>query len=188
MFRVLIILAILPIIVAFGARWWFGMRILSSSAKRQCRCDLEKWNKAFGNKNLPVEKETDAASYARLLRKSALEDWKTREPKAAATREGTRRFGMAVPPFAAMIAILGMLVGRIPFIGVIAIFLFAIAFAVIVSYLSIAPELKAMLTTARRLRDTGVFYRRDDEDAVIASITALTWKESAPPVFNLLQR
>jgi|TARA_B110000037_G_scaffold53128_1_gene65113 hypothetical protein len=187
-FRILIVLAMLPIIVAFIARWWFGMRILSSSTKRQCKCDLEKWNKAFGDENLPIDKESDATSYARLLRKSALEDWKTREPKAAASREGARRFGMAVPPLAAMIAILGLIAVRIPFTGVLAIFLLAVAFAVIVTYLSIAPELKAILTTARRLRDAGVFYRRDDEDAVIQATTALTWKESAPPIFNLIQR
>ncbi len=188
MFRFLIILAIVPIILGLGARWWFGIRILSSSAKRQCRCDLEKWNKAFGDKNLPVEKENNATFYARLLRKAALEDWKTSNPKAAASREGARRFGMAVPPLAAMVAILGMIVGRIPFTGVLAIFLTAIAFSVIVTFLSIAPELKAILTTSRRLRATGVFYRRDDEDAVIEATTALAWKESAPPVFNLIQR
>ncbi len=188
MFRLLTLLAALPIIAAFIARWWFGMRILAGKGKHQCRCDLDKWNKTFGSENLPVANEADARVYADLLRKAALADWKTSEPKAAASREGTRRFGMAVPPLAAMIAILGLIVGRIPFGGALAIFLLAIAFAVIVSYLSIAPELKAILTAARRLRNTGVFYRRDDEDAVIEAATALVWKESAPQVFNLIQR
>jgi len=188
MFRLLILLAIVPIIAAFVARWWLGMRILAATGKRQCRCDLEKWHEAFGAENLPVSNEADAKVYAELLRKSALEDWKTREPKAAASREGARRFGMAVPPLSLMIAVLAIIVGKIPITGAIAIFLLAIAFSVFISYLSIAPELKAVLTTARRLRDTGVFYRRDDEDAVIQVTTALVWKEAAPPVFNLIQR
>jgi len=188
MFRLLILLAVVPIIAAFVARWWLGMRILAATGKRQCRCDLEKWHNAFGAENLPVSNEADAKVYAELLRKSALEDWKTREPKAAASREGARRFGMAVPPLSLMIAVLAIIVGKIPVTGAIAIFLLAIAFSVFISYLSIAPELKAVLTTARRLRDTGVFYRRDDEDAVIKATTALVWKEAAPPVFNLIQR
>jgi hypothetical protein len=187
-FRLLILLAILPIIAALIARWWFGMRVLASVGKRQCRCDIENWHKAFGEENLPVSKEADAKVYAELLRRSALLYWKTREPKAAASREGARRFGMAVPPLSLMISVLAIIVGRIPVAGAIAIFLLAIAFSVFISYISISPELRAILTTARRLRDSRIFHRRDDENAVIKATTALAWKEAAPPVFNLIQR
>jgi hypothetical protein len=187
-FRILILLAALPIIAAFAARWWFGIRILSAEGRRQCSCDLARWEKAFGSENIPISKSGDASIYAAALRKSALADWITRDPKAASSREGARRFGMAVPPLSLMIAILAILVGKIPIAGAIAIFLLAIAFSVIVSYLSIATELKAILTASRRLRDTGAFHRRDDEDAVIEAANALVWKEAAPPVFNLIQK
>jgi hypothetical protein len=187
-FRLLIILAVIPIVVAFVARWWYGLRIISSVGRRQCSCDLEKWDRAFGSEHIPVSKSADALVYADLLRKSALADWRIRDSKASISREGARRFGMAVPPLAAMGAILGMIVGRIPITGVLAIFLTAIAVAVIISYLSIAPELKAILVTARRLRDSRVFPRRDDEEAVIQAASAIVWKEAAPPVFNLIQR
>lgn len=188
MFRLLIIIAAIPILITFGIRWWFGMRVLASSARRQCTCDLEKWNRAFGAENLPVSEKGDAIIYATLLRKNALADWKTRESKTAISREGVRRFGLAVPPLALMIAILGTIVGRIPVAGAIAIFLLAIAFAAVISYLGIAPELKAILVTNRRLRDTRIFPRSDDEQAVIELATALAWKEAAPPVFNLIQK
>lgn len=188
MFRLLILLAALPIVITFVIRWWFGTRVISGAGRRQCSCDLEKWNRAFGEENLPPSKSGDAILFAQALRKTALAEWRTREPKAAISREGTRRFGLAVPPLAAMGAILGLIVGRIPFTGVLAIFLIAIAFAAVISYLSIAPELKAILTTSRRLRDTRIFPRSDDEEAVIAAANALAWKEAAPPVFNLIQR
>ncbi len=126
--------------------------------------------------------------FAELLRKIALADWRVRDKKAAIAREGTRRFGMAVPPLTAMVAILGIMVGRVtPSYGI-AIFLLATALAAIFSYLSIAPEINAILTTARRLRTSGIFHRRDDEDAVIQAAVAISWKEAAPPIFNLLQR
>lgn len=188
MFRVLTLIAALPIIVAFLARWWFGMRILSTAGRRQCSCDLSRWESSFGKENLPPAKNGDARIFAELLRKSALADWKTRDPKAAASREAARRFGMAVPPLSLMIAILAIIVGKIPVIGALAIFLLAIAFSVIISYLSISPELKAILVSSRRLRETGIFHRRDDEDAVIQAAAALAWKEGAPPVFNLIQK
>jgi len=187
-FRLLILLAVLPIVAGFVARWWFGMRILSTAGRRQCTCDLSRWENAFGAENLPPSKEGDARIFAELLRKAALADWKTRDPKAAASREAARRFGMAVPPLSLMIAILAMLAFKVQFGWVLAIFLLAIAFSVIISYLSISPELNAILTAARRLRDTGAFHRRDDEDAVIQAAAALAWKEGAPPVFNLIQR
>ena len=188
MFRILILLAVLPIVAAFVARWWLGIRVLASSGRRQCTCDLSRWEDAFGKENLPPSKGGDARMFAELLRKSALTDWKTRDPKAAVSREGARRFGMAVPPLSLMVAILAIAVGKIPVTGAIAIFLLAIAFSVAISYLSISPELNAILAAARRLRSTGAFHRRDDEDAVIQAASALAWKEGAPPVFNLIQK
>ncbi len=164
------------------------MKVLAETGKRQCRCDLEKWVKAFGPENLPLAKEADARVYAELLRKTSLADWRTRDPKAAASRESARRFGMAVPPLALMVAILAVFVAKIGVTMAIAIFLLAIAFAAVISYLGIAPELNAMLTTSRRLRDLHIFPRSDDEEAVIAATSALVWKEAAPPVFNLIQR
>lgn len=188
MVRFLILLAALPIVVAFVARWWLGLRVLSSAGRRQCSCDPALWEKAFGPDHLPPSKSGDARLFAEALRKCALADWKTREPKTAASREGVRRFGMAVPPLSLLVVILGIIAFRVSTIWVIPVFLLAIAFAVIFSFLSVAPELNAMLLASRRLRDSGTFHRRDDEDAVIAATTALVWKESAPPIFNLIQR
>ncbi|WP_411827229.1 hypothetical protein [Luteolibacter sp. AS25] len=188
MIRLLTILAIIPIIAAFVVRWWFGMRLLSGKGRHQCRCDLAKWEKTFGPQNIPPSSNGDALIYATLLRKSSLLDWKTRDPRASASREGARRFGMAVPPLALMVALLAVIVGRLPIIYLLPVFLLAIASAVIISYLSIAPELKAILINSRRLRDSHTFPRREDEEAVIEVANALAWKEAAPPVFNLLQK
>ncbi len=188
MVRFLILLSALPIIAAFIARWWLGLRVLSSAGHRQCSCDFTLWEKAFGAENSPPSKSGDARIFAETLRKAALADWKAREPKAAASREGVRRFGMAVPPLSLLVVILGVIVGRVPPIWAIPVFLTAIAVAIIFSYLSIAPELNAMLIASRRLRTSGTFRRRDDEDAVISATTALVWKESAPHIFKLIQR
>lgn len=138
--------------------------------------------------HLPASSSGDLITYADLFRKTALADWRVRDKKTAISREGTRRFGMAVPPLTAMIVILGIMVGRITPTYAIAIFLLAAAFSAIIAYLSIAPEIQALLITSRRLRSSGIFHRRDDEDAVIEAAIALTWKEAAPPIFNLIQR
>ena len=186
MFRILIFISIIPIIVALIARWWFGMRILAKAGKRHCTCDLGRWESVLGKDTLPLVKQADALVFAEQFRKQALIDWKKRSPKAAASREATRHFGMAVPPFALVIGFLGLIVARIPPLGVLAIFLAATALAVVFSLLGIASELNAMLIASRQLRTNGLFHRRDDEDAVIESATALVWKQAVPPILQLL--
>ena len=186
--NLLILIAIIPILITLAVRWWFGLRLLKSSAELSCNCDLEKWKKTFGEKNLPTSSSGNVITYAELFRKAALADWRERDKKSAISREGTRRFGMAVPPLTAMIVILGAIVGRPPFKIAIAIFLLATAFSAVLAYLSIATEINALLISSRRLRESGIFHRRDDEDAVIQAAIALTWKEAAPPIFNLIQR
>lgn len=186
--RLLILIAVLPILIALAVRWWFGLRLLKSSIEISCICDLEKWNQTFGEQHLPPSSSGTQIMFAELFRKSALADWRERDRKVAISRESTRRFGMAVPPLTAMIVILGIIVGRVTPTYAIAIFLLATAFSAVIAYLSIAPEINAILTTSRRLRSSGIFRRRDDEDAVIQAAVALSWKEAAPPIFNLIQR
>lgn len=188
MSRLLILIAILPILIAFAIRWWFGLRVLAANKRRQCSCNLEKWEQTFGQEHLPPSHSGDAILFATALRNAALADWKTREPKAAMSREGTRRFCLAVPPLAALVAIMAALVGRIPFTMALAIFLLAIAFCALISYLGIAAELKASLTACRRLQDSRIFTRRDDEEAVIQATNALAWKQAAPPILSLIQK
>ena len=188
MSRLLILISVIPILITFGLRWWLGFRVLKSNAKNQYRCDLEKWKENFGNEHLPAYPSCDIIVLADLFRKNALAEWHVNEPKAAASREGTRRFGMAVPPLAAMVVILGVIVGRIPPAYGVAGFLLTTALTAVFSYLSIAPEINAILTSAKRLRSSGIFHRRDDEDAVVQAAVAISWKEAAPPIFSLIQR
>ena len=188
MFRFLVILAALPIIAAFLLRWWFGIRILTTFGKRQCSCNLAKWEETFGAETVPPAASADARVHAQFLHKATLLDWQRREPKSAASREAVRRFGMAVPPLSAMVAILAVIVMKLTPFMAIAVFLLAVAVAAIFAYLGLAPELRAIALTSRRLRATRIYPRREDEDAVIQAATALAWKQAAPPIFNLVQR
>ncbi len=186
--RLLILIAAVPIILTFIIRWWNGLRVLAEKNEKTCSCDLDKWEYTFGKENLPAHSSGDVIVFAEYFRKIAIAEWRVREPKTAISREATRRFNAAVPPLTAMVVIMAAFVARIPIAYGIAIFLLSIAFSASVSYLTLAPEIKAILTTARRLRNHPVFPRKDDEEAVIALAIALSWKEAAPPIFNLIQR
>jgi len=186
--RLLLIISLIPIVIAFVVRWWFGTRIITTLGHKEAQCNLDKWQNTFGSDLLPPSNREKTVIYAELVRKSALLEWKIRDPKAAKSREAVRNFGMAVPPLSLMCAVMGFFVGSITISVVILIFLIALALASTFAYLSIGQELQALLITSRRLRDARVFPRSDDESAVLNTATALCWKEAAPPIFKLIQK
>lgn len=188
MWRLLLFFSALPIAAALILRWWFGMRILADLGRRPCRCDLNRWLPAPGDQALVHRAEETAGEFGRQLRLRALEEWRERDPKAAASRESSRRFGMAVPPLSGVVAVLAVMVAKIPVIGAIAVLLAATALASAVGLLSLAPELRAIAQTARKVREDRSFIRGDDEQAVVGCAIAHAWKETLPPIFSLLQR
>jgi hypothetical protein len=188
MYRLILIISLLPIALALVARWWFGLRVLASEGTRACRCDLARWMPAPGDDAALHRAENSAAEFGRELRLKALAEWHERDPKAAKAREGTRRFGMAVPPLGGVVAIMGMLVGRIPAIGGIAILLGASALAAVFSLLSLPAELRAIADSARRIRENKSFPAEADELAVIECAMAHAWDAALPPILRWLQR
>jgi hypothetical protein len=188
MWRLLLFISILPIALALVLRWWFGMRVLANDGRRPCRCDLARWMPAPDDTAVVHRAEETAGEFGRQLRLKALAEWRERDPKAAASREGSRRFGTAVPPLSGVIAVFGALVAKIPVMGAIAVFLAATAISAVIGLLSLAPELRAIAQAARKLRESRSFTRSDDEDAVVNCAVAHAWKEAVPPVLGMLQR
>lgn len=182
-------ISLLPLVAALVARWWFGLRVLAVEGGRACRCERDRWLPLASGESVIAETVTaTAAELGAQLRRMALDEWRTRDPKAAGSREGGRRFGMAVPPLAAMVAVMAVIVAKIPALGGIAAVLAATAIACVLGLLSLPPELRAIMITSKRIRDSRSFTKRDEEDAVISCAMALAWKESLPPVLGLIQR
>lgn len=188
MWRLLFLISALPIAAALIARWWFGMRVLAEDGMRPCRCDLGNWMPSADDTAVIHRAEETAAEFGRQLRLKALTEWKEQDPKAAAARENSKRFGMAVPPLSAIIAVFAVLVAKIPIMGAISVVLAATALASALGMLSLAPELAAIVRAAKKLREAKSFPRRDDEDAVIQCAVAHAWKETLPPMLGMLQR
>lgn len=170
------------------ARWWFGLRVLLAEGPRPCRCDLGRWMPSPEDSAVIHRAEETAEEFGKQLRQKALAEWKDLAPKAAASRESSRRFGMAVPPLSGIVALMAVFVAKIPIFGALAVFLAATSLSAILGMLSLAPELQAIMSAARKLRESKSFPNRDDEDAVIQCAIAHAWKESIPPILQMLQR
>lgn len=188
MWQFLFLISIVPVAAALVARWWFGTRVLADSGKRPCRCDLSVWLPAPEKDAAVHRAEHSAAEFGAQLRQQALAKWKADDPKSAGSREGTRRFGMAVPPLSALIAVLAAMVARLPISGALAIFLAATALSAVFGILTLPAELAAISRAAKLVRGSKAFPRRDDEEAVIDCATALAWKETLPPILGLIQK
>lgn len=129
-----------------------------------------------------------ALEFGGQLRDKALATWREHEPKAAAARENARRFGMAVPPLSVLIAVFAVLVGKIPVLGAIAIFLGATALAAVVGLMSLPGELAAIQREAKKARDKRAFPDDDDELAIIRCAKATAWDRAIPPILRWLGR
>jgi hypothetical protein len=188
MFKIVIIICLVPIAIALAARWWFGMRVLFVDGGRACRCDLKRWLPSPGDEAVVHRADNTARDFGRELRLKALAEWREQNPKAAASREKTRRFGLAVPPLSGLVAVFAVLVGKIPVMGAIAILVGATAIAALMGILTLPPELAAINRAARKAREEKNFPNRDDEDAVIRCASAHAWDAALPPILRWMQR
>ncbi len=188
MFRFILLISVLPIAIALLLRWWFGLRVLADEGRRSCRCDLRNWLPAPGDVANVHRADQNAAEFGQELRQKALAEWLENDPKAAKSRENARRFGLAVPPLSAVIAVFALLAGRTPLMGAVAIVFAATALATIFGILSLAPELRAIARSAQAIRKHRSFLTSDDEEAVIRCAVAHAWSETLPPILRWLHR
>jgi hypothetical protein len=184
----LLLAGLVPILGTLAIRWWFGVRVLATLGPRNCQCDLGRWLPAPGDQALVHRAEGTAADFGRQLWEKSLAEWREASPREAASREGTRRFGLAVPPLSGVVAVFAVLVGKIPFTGAIAAFLLVTALAALMGLLTLPPELKAIARTAAKARKDRSFPGRDDEEAVIRCAIAHAWDAALPPILRWIHR
>jgi len=180
MFRLILFLSLFPVAISLLLRWWFGVRVLKSIGTQTCRCDLNTWPANPEDPNATHRATETAAVFGEQLRNRALTAWKKTDPKAAKARENCRRFGTAVPPLSAMVAVFAVIVGKIPIMGAVAILFAATAIAAAMSLLSLPSELAIITRAAGITRKQRHFPNSDDEDAVIRCALAHAWEASVP--------
>lgn len=109
------------------------------------------------------------------LRVRAVEHWRRTDPKGAASRAATLRFGMAAPPLSLLVVAFAVVAGRVSLHAALSLVLAVTALASIFGLLSAAAELAAV----RR-------YREDPElgEEVRAIALAEVWNQSIPPALR----
>lgn len=180
--------SLFPLALGLLLRWWHAARVLAAMGERPCRCDLRRWLPAAGDPAVVHRAESTASEFGRDLRAKAMLAWMADDARAARSREGPRRFGMLVPPLSAVIAILAVVVGKVPAMALFAAPMVATAVAVIFGLLALPAELAVIAKYAAKVRDQRAFPDRDDEDAVIDCALAHAWELAMPPVLRIGSR
>jgi hypothetical protein len=183
MWQLLILVSSVPIAALLLLRSWWGLRVLKSVGARTVSAAPQRWLAITG---CPASPPTAAAA-GRELRQAALDDWRAREPGQVKAWESARRFGMAAPPLAVVIVLLGIIAARIqPMLGIAGVCVL-VALAAVFNLLHLGAEIRAIAAVATRVRESRAFHRQDDEEAVISCATAHAWCEAVPPILRWLR-
>ncbi len=186
MWRILIFLSLLPPVLAMILRWWYGTRVLATLGPRVCHADLAKWIPEPEAEVVARRSEVTAHATGFHLWRFALREWQARDPNAYAARQKSKRLATMFPPMMVLIVAFALIVGKMPVLGAFAMVFVSIAISALLSYLTLGPELRECASAANRLRKSGAFRLRDDEDAVIECAIAHAWHQSLPPILRWL--
>ena len=185
MFRLILFLSLFPIAIALVARWWFGARVLAARARAPAAAISAAGCPRPAMTALIHRAEESAGEFGRQLRLKALAEWQATDPKAARSRENTRRFGLAVPPLSGVVAVFAVLVGKIPVMGAVTLFCSEPPrLSALLGLLSLPPELAPSPAPPAEPATTKVSRISDDEEAVIRCAIAHAWDAALPPVMR----
>lgn len=184
MFRLLLLASIIPIACAWAARWFFATRVMANGA-RVCHCDLSRWHIATAKPYTTTKAEAPAREFGSKLYEDAMATWAKTDPKAAAYRENIRRFGMAIPPLAGVVAVLAIIAAKISVLPAVSIFVAAIATAAALHLLTISSELAAITRHAKHLFAEQPFPDPAEQHLVLQCAQAQAWERSTPPILRM---
>jgi len=187
MWRLLIFVSLIPPVLAMALRWWFGTRVLATLGPRVCRADLAKWLPEADAEAVARRSEETAHVTGFHLWSYALREWERGDPKAFAARRQSKRMASILPAFMVVIITFALIVAKLHIVGAFALVFASVAASALFSYVSLGPELRAVAMAASRLRESGAFQSRDDEDAVVECAMAHAWHQSLPPFLRWLQ-
>ncbi len=184
--QLVILVSCLPVALVVLLRLWFGARVLKSKSHLEIQPDSGKWRRAIGSGEETPATPATAGEAGLALRKAALDEWRRRDAAQAKAWQSARYFGMAVPPLAVVIVILGMVATRVPFKMGAALVCLLLALAVVFNLLHLGAEIRSIARAAASLRKTGAFRRLAEEEAVISCATAHAWNQAVPPILRWL--
>ena len=180
MWKLIIILSLIPLAGAWAGRHWFWSRTRLEGMRRNCETTVKDLRARMG---LPPGRrgtETDAAALGNAVRECGLELMERDGDKVAKARVKGSYLTRVLPAFVGIIIVFAAFTKRFPTGWVIAVGIGFMAFWTLLRLIGMAIEWRAVARGSEVLKATRALKRIDDEEEVIRCAKASVWNTVWP--------
>ena len=177
--KLIILLALIPLLAAWAARYWFWSRARMEGLRRDCETPVKDLRQRLG---LPPGrgKETHAAALGNALRECGLELLGRDGDGAAKARAKGAYLTRALPALIGIVVLFAALTKRVPTSWAVAIGLAILGFWTLLRLSGLAIEWRAVQRGTEVLKATRALKRMGDEEEVIRYAKASVWNTVWP--------
>lgn len=178
--KLVILLALLPLVGAWIARHWFWSRVRLDGVRRDCGTSVNELSARLGLPGVRRGTECNAAALGNTLRESGLLLLEKEGHPLAKARIRGAYLTKALPALVGVIAVFATLSKRVPAGWAIAGALGALALWTLLRLSSMAIEWRAVARGVEALKAQRALTRADDEEVVIRCAKASVWSTVWP--------
>lgn len=178
--RLLIIIALLTLIAAWVARWWFWKRVRDKGRRVECSMTVSELYEKLGQPRKKPNDLRDAAALGSALRDCGLRLLE-QDGLAVAKKRRTGWWSLKILPIlVAVIFVFSLVFQRVAPAWIMAIGLLIIALHVALRVTGLGIELKAVRRGLDEFEKKGRFRRMSEEEAVVDCAKASVWETILP--------
>lgn len=179
--KILLLISLLTLIVAWVARWWFWSRSRDRGRRVECSLTESELREALGFPRKKPSEARDAATLGSALRECGLRLLE-KDGMALARKRRTGWWSLKIlPGLLAVILAFALVFQRVQPIWVLGVGLLVIALHVVLRVSGISVELKAVRRGLDELeRKKARFRRMSEEEAVVECARASVWQTILP--------
>lgn len=178
MWKLVILLSLLPLVGAWLARHWFWTRARVTGTRRDCGTSVREFRERLGLPPGRGGKETHAAALGNALRECGLALMEKQGNAVAKARVTGGHVTKVMPALVAIVAIFAAL--RTHGAWAVAIALAVLALWTLFRVTGLAVEWRAVALGAEALREKRPLKRMDDEQEVLRCAKASVWSTIWP--------
>lgn len=180
MWKIVLILSLLPLLGAWLARHWFWTRVRLEGTRRDCETSVRELRSRLGLDPIRKSEETHAAALGNAVRECGLLLLERDGNKLAKSRISGGFLTRVLPALAGVVAFFAVLSKRVPAGWAIAGALGVIALWTLARLTGMAIEWRAVARGVEALQSSRALKRVDDEEEVIRCAKASVWSTVWP--------
>jgi hypothetical protein len=178
--KLIILLSLLPLVAAWLGRQWFWTKVRLEGMRRDCETSVTELRQRLGLKPARRGTETHAAALGNAVRECGLELLEKEGDMIAKARISGGYLTRVLPALCGIVLVFSILSFRIQFTRILAMMCAIVAVWTVTRLLGMAVEWRAVAKGTEALKNTRALKRMDDEAEVIRCAKASVWSTVWP--------